>query len=132
MLTINCPVCKRIIDVDDTMLITGSASIECPQCNQMLKVELRVTKIQSDILRDAHEADTPFEKAVELISHCDAITMGMLKHYLNLNHSEASVIMQQLEDQNYVGPYELGCPHTILVPHDGTITVAAFEKEFYD
>ena len=62
--------------------------------------------------------------AVEYVKTCSAITLPMLQRYFELTPEQAEELMQQLEDNKIVAPFDGVHPRKILIDHDTRLTNA--------
>ena len=73
-------------------------------------------------LRDP-EVAALYDDAVRYVSTCNALSLVMLQQYFDIPADRAARLMQALEEQGVVGPYNGGAPRRILIPHREEIPI---------
>ncbi len=136
-----CPKCGHEISIDEQALAAMGNSIVCPECQSVLKADGDFLYIPTenqtfesiepadgetpppfskeniiDADGEHTEASTLYDKAVEYLSTCNAISIPMLMHYFSIDEKEATELMRELEQRGVVGPFT-GGPREILIPH---------------
>ncbi len=135
-----CPKCGHEISIDVQALTAMGNSIVCPECQSVLKADGDFLYIPTENqtfepVEPAAEGETPppfskeniigedsasatlYDKAVEYISTCNAISIPMLMRYFSIEEKEATELMRELEQRGVVGPFT-GGPREILIPHN--------------
>lgn len=139
---IECPKCGHITTQSEEELAKLNNIITCPQCMSMLKIvdgiayipnekatadELRhpdpePPQFKGDLYYETHGhqnegLDPLYNAAVAYIRTCNAISLPMLQRYFNIPPERAEQIMQQLENNGVVSPYDGLHPRKILIDH---------------
>ena len=73
-----------------------------------------------------------FDDAVAYIKTCSAISVPRLKDYFGISLEEAAKLMQELEDNGIVGPYQGGAPRQILIEHNTGLPSAFETRRTYE
>ncbi|MDY6294350.1 MAG: DNA translocase FtsK [Bacteroidales bacterium] len=139
---IECPKCGHITQQSEEELAMLDYTITCPSCMSMLKIVDGIAYIPNDkapleqlkplsqqppefkgIEYYEHQAaleglDPLYSAAVDYIKTCNAITLPMLQRYFNIPPERAEQLMQQLEDNKVVAPFDGLHPRKILIPHN--------------
>jgi len=126
-----CPNCGKHMEFAVEQLTEAQYKVNCPQCGCALEIvgdyaymplEDGSLNLADDEPQEKEEEqpsrDPLYERAVELIKQCNAITPVMLASFLDIPMERAQQLMQQLEDNGIVGPYNGGAPRQILIPHN--------------
>lgn len=141
---IECPKCGHISQQSDEELAKLNNTITCPSCMSVLKIVDGIAYIPTDKApldelapqqppqfkgeQYYHEQemlqhlDPLYSAAVDFVKTCDAITLPMLQRYFDITPERAETLMQQLEDNKVVAPFDGIHPRKILIEHDSRIT----------
>ncbi|MBQ0069374.1 MAG: hypothetical protein KBT09_06425 [Bacteroidales bacterium] len=131
-MTYKCPKCGKALDLTSEELIDLQYKTECPQCNSKLEIvgdyayipledgSLDLTdEVQEEpVVEPQPKRDSLYQKAVDYIVTCNAITPTMLSEYFSIPMERAQALIDQLEQDGIVGPYNGGAPRKILIPHN--------------
>lgn len=134
-----CPKCGHEITIEEEALAAMGHSVICPECQSVLKADGDFLYVptndqpfepvdtpppfsQENIIGGVNEhpslADPSlYDKALEYISTCNAISVPMLMHYFSIDEKEATNLMDELESHGVVAPFT-GGPREILIPHN--------------
>lgn len=74
--------------------------------------------------------DPLFDAAVEYIKTCNAITPLMLQNYFNIDAQRAQTLINQLEQQGIIGPFNNFKPRTILIPHNNGLPNVVYKPQY--
>lgn len=127
-----CPKCNHPINISEEKLRALGYLTVCPQCLSSLKiignyayiptetVPLDETESAQSTDNDKrHEQFHPLhQQAVDFVASCNAISTPMLQARFGITSKEAAELMQDLERNGIVGPYNNGAPRKILIPHN--------------
>ena len=143
-----CPKCGKNIELSVESLIASEYRTVCPQCLSQLEIVGDYAYIQPEgdplqFKRPGEEnaaqetavapppispappqlpaRDPLYDRAVEFVSTCNAITPFMLRDYFGIDLERAHELMSQLEQNGIVGPANGGAPRQILIPHNTNI-----------
>lgn len=137
---IRCPRCNA----DVTAEAQHSTSVLCPDCGAQLQIIDSLAYIpggafmtdeqpegkgsesnEADIDtpppfrgEGQHELDPLYYDALRYLATCNAITIAMLARYFNIDDARAAQLMQQLEDNGAVAPFDGVHPRKILIEHN--------------
>ena len=152
---IECPKCGLICNQTEEELTKLNHIITCPKCMSSLKIVNGVAYIPTD--KAPIEELKPFEEqppkfkgteyyqthanlgnldplyssAVEYIKTCNMITLPMLQRYFDITPERAELLMQQLEDNKVVSPFDGVHPRKILINHNTNINyVTSHQRRF--
>lgn len=139
---IECPKCGHITIQSEYELAKLNNIITCPNCMSMLKIvdgiayipnekttadELRhpdpePPQFKGDLYYETHRHQTEgldplYNAAVAYIRTCNAISLPMLQRYFDIPPERAEKLMQQLENNGVVSPYDGLHPRKILIDH---------------
>ena len=148
-MNIVCPKCGYTTTQSEEELQKLNYIITCPSCMSMLKIVNGIAYIPSEKanIDDLAPIDTQqppefkgesyyerggapisnhdlYYAAVEYVKTCSAITLPMLQRYFELTPEQAEELMQQLEDNKIVAPFDGVHPRKILIDHDTRLTNA--------
>lgn len=134
-----CPKCDHEITIEEEALAAMGHSVICPECQSVLKADGDFLYVptndqpfepvdtpppfsQENIIGETNEhpslADPSlYDKALEYIGTCNAISVPMLMHYFSIDEKEATNLMDELESHGVVAPFT-GGPREILIPHN--------------
>lgn len=134
-----CPKCGHEITIEEEALAAMGHSVICPECQSVLKADGDFLYVptndqpfepvdtpppfsQENIIGEVNEhpslADPSlYDKALEYIGTCNAISVPMLMHYFSIDEKEATNLMDELESHGVVAPFT-GGPREILIPHN--------------
>ena len=153
---IECPKCGFVTTQSEEELAKLSNTIVCPSCMSTLKIvdgiayipnekapleELKPYEPQPPEFKGAqyYETHAQFEgmdplygAAVDYIRTCNAITLPMLQRYFNIPPERAELIMQQLEDNGAVAPFDGLHPRKILIEHNTGLPGVFSRNQQYD
>ncbi len=154
---IECPKCGHITTQSEEELAKLNHIITCPQCMSMLKIvdgiayipnekapadELRhpdpePPQFKGDLYYETHGHQTEgldplYNAAVAYIRTCNAISLPMLQRYFDISPERAEQIMQQLENNGVVSPYDGLHPRRILIDHYQGLPSKMPTREKYD
>lgn len=126
-----CPNCGKHMEFSTEQLTESKYKVSCPQCGTALEIvgDYAYMPLEDGTLNLADDeqqekdqeqptGDPLYGQAVEFVKQCNAITPVMLAAYFNISLERAEQLMQQLEDNGIVGPYNNGAPRKILIPHN--------------
>lgn len=134
-----CPRCNCTIEIEPHELVAAGYETMCPKCDAKLKIVGNYAYMPTE---QTPIGPPPFEKyeeprhvpptgtatldplyddAVRYVATCNAIHVGMLASYFNIEPERAMTLMNQLESQGIVGPYVPGRPRRILIPHNSSL-----------
>ena len=99
---------------------------ELQQAQPVDAVEITDDETPPPFHADAKNKHPLFDDAVAYIKTCSAISVPRLKDYFGIPLEEAAKLMQELEENGIVGPYQGGAPRQILIEHN-TGLPSAFE-----
>lgn len=154
---IECPKCGHITIQSEEELAKVEHIITCPQCMSMLKIvdgiayipnekataeDLRhpdpePPQFKGDLYYETHSHQTEgldplYNAAVAYIRTCNAISLPMLQRYFDIPPERAEQIMQQLENNGVVSPFDGMHPRKILIDHNTGLPSRAPVREKYD
>lgn len=144
-MTYKCPNCGKTLDYSTEELIEQQYQVVCPQCNSKLTIvgDYAYMPLEDGTLNLAdddtstQEATEPqqaldplYQQAVDYIITCNAITPTMLSQYFSIPMERAQALIDQLEDNGIVGPYNGGAPRKILIPHNTNLPLGL--PEFFN
>ena len=154
---IECPKCGHITTQSEEELEKLNYCITCPQCMSMLKIvdgiayipneiataeELRhpdpePPEFKGDFYYETHGHQTEgldplYNAAVAYLRTCNAISLPMLQRYFDITPERAETLMQQLENNGVVSPYDGLHPRKILIDHYQGLPGHAPVREKYD
>lgn len=136
-----CPKCGHEITIEEEALAAMGQSVICPECQSVLKADgdFLYVPTTDQPFEPVDTPDTPppfsqeniigsgggasladptlYDKALEYIATCNAITVPMLMHYFSIDEKEATELMDELESNGVVAPFT-GGPREILIPHN--------------
>lgn len=139
---IECPKCGLALNKTEEELSQLNHTTTCPRCLSTLKVVDGIAYIPSSKTpieklqpvealppvfkgQQYYEGndvnpnlDPLYNAAVQYLRTCNAITLPMLQRYLDVPPERAELIMQQLEDNKVVAPYDGMHPRKILIEHN--------------
>lgn len=153
---IECPKCGYTTQQSEEELAMLNHTITCPSCMSTLKIVDGIAYIPTD--KAPLEQLKPFEQqppkfkgteyyeqqtilegldplysaAVDYIKTCNAITLPMLQRYFNIPPERAEQLMQQLEDNKVVAPFDGLHPRKILIPHNTGLPGMFSHTQQYD
>lgn len=124
-----CPNCGKHMEFSTEQLTESQYKVSCPQCGSALEIvgDYAYMPLEDGSLNLADDEapeealpkrDPLYDQAVEFVKLCNAITPIMLAARFNLTMEQAQQLMQQLENNGIVGPYNNGAPRKILIPHN--------------
>lgn len=140
---IECPKCGFVTNQTDEELAKLNNTITCPNCMSVLKVVEGIAYIPTDkapLEQLEHKPpqfkgeqyyehqqvqeglDPLYSAAIDFVKTCDAITLPMLQRYFDITPERAEQLMQQLEDNKIVAPFDGMHPRKILIDHDTRVT----------
>ena len=140
---IECPKCGFITNQTDEELAKLNHTITCPSCMSVLKVVEGIAYIPTDKApleqleiqppqfkgeqyyenqQMLEGLDPLYSAAVDYVRTCDALTLPMLQRYFDITPERAETLMQQLEDNKIVAPFDGMHPRKILIEHDTRVT----------
>ena len=136
---IECPKCGFATQQSQEELSKLNNTITCPKCMSQLKIVNGVAYIPTtntplEELKP-HEEQPPqfkgeeyynthithgnldplYDDAISYIKTCNVITLPMLQRYFDITPERAETLMQQLEDNKVVAPYDGKGPRKILI-----------------
>ena len=159
---IECPKCGFVTNQTDEELAKLNNTITCPNCMSVLKVVEGIAYIPTDKApldqlepqppqfkgeqyyeqqQEPQQGQDPlYGAAVDFVKTCNAITLPMLQRYFDIPPERAEQLMQQLEDNKIVAPFDGIHPRKILINHDSRFTSSYWnrgrryenEKQFFD
>jgi len=143
---IECPKCGHVTTQSEDEIVKLNNTIICPQCMSTLKIvdgiayipnekatldELRhpdpdPPQFKGEFYYETHGHQTEgldplYNAALAYIRTCNAITLPMLQRYFNIPPERAEQLMQQLENNGVVGPFDGIHPRKILIDHDNGV-----------
>ncbi|MBP5561985.1 MAG: hypothetical protein J6X70_09365 [Muribaculaceae bacterium] len=134
-----CPRCNCEMELETQELVASGYETVCPKCSAQLKIvgnyaymPTEETPIGPPPPPGGGEYERPryvpetgtatldplYDDAVRYVATCNAIHVGMLADYFQIEPERAMELMNQLESHGIVGPYEPGRPRRILIPHN--------------
>ena len=140
---IECPKCGFVTNQTDEELAKLNNTITCPNCMSVLKVVEGIAYIPTDKApleqlelqppqfkgeqyyeqQTVQEGLDPlYSAAVDFVKTCNALTLPMLQRYFDITPERAEQLMQQLEDNKIVAPFDGMHPRKILIEHDTRVT----------
>ena len=140
---IECPKCGHVTTLTEQELTKVNYIITCPSCMSMLKIvdgiayiptdkapleqlEIKPPEFKGEQYYEHEQLleglDPLYSAAVDYVSTCDALTLPMLQRYFDITPERAETLMQQLEDNKVVAPFDGLHPRKILIPHDNRLT----------
>lgn len=140
---IECPKCGFITNQTDEELAKLNHTITCPSCMSVLKVvegiayiptdkapleqlEIKPPQFKGEQYYENQQMleglDPLYSAAVDYVRTCDALTLPMLQRYFDITPERAETLMQQLEDNKIVAPFDGMHPRKILIEHDTRVT----------
>lgn len=154
---IECPKCGHITIQSDTELEKLNHTITCPNCMSTLKIVDGIAYIPSEnspieelkhpdpdpptfkgeLYYETHGHQTEgldplYNAAVSYIRTCNAITLPMLQRYFDIPPERAEQLMQQLENNGVVAPYDGMHPRKILIEHNTGLPNRLPKHDKYD
>ena len=153
---IECPKCGYATEQSEEELAKLDHTITCPHCMSTLKIVDGIAYIPTDKapieeLKRYEPAPPEFKgaeyyqtypqqegldplygAAVDYIKTCNAITLPMLQRYFNISAERAEQLMQQLEDNGVVAPFDGMHPRKILIDHNTGLPGAFSRMRQYD
>ncbi len=154
---IECPKCGHITTQSEEELAKLNNIITCPQCMSMLKIvdgiayipnekatadELKhpdpePPQFKGDLYYETHGHQTEgldplYNAAVAYLRTCNAISLPMLQRYFNITPERAEQLMQQLENNGVVAPFDGLHPRKILIDHHTGLPNRVPSTERYD
>ena len=154
---IECPKCGHISNQSEEELAKLNHTLTCPKCMSTLKIVDGIAYIPNDKapitdLRSkeeeppqfkgeiyyetrqiqAHDLDPLYDAAVQYIRTCNAITLPMLQRYFDITPERAEQLMQQLENNRVVSPFDGLHPRKILIEHNTGLPSRMPMTEKYD
>ena len=141
-MNIECPKCGFITTISQQELEKVDRVITCPHCMSTLKVVDGIAYIptaQAPLEELERKPELPpqfkgeeyyemqgkldgldplYAAAVNYIKTCNAITLPMLQRHFNIEPERAEALMQQLEDNGVVAPFDGMHPRKILIDHN--------------
>lgn len=145
---IECPKCGFITNQTDEELAKLNHTITCPSCMSVLKVvegiayiptdkapleqlEIKPPQFKGEQYYENQQMleglDPLYSAAVDYVRTCDALTLPMLQRYFDITPERAETLMQQLEDNKIVAPFDGMHPRKILIEHKGPYDRYFFE-----
>ncbi len=147
-----CPKCGNHIELDDQALKAMGDSVVCANCQSVLKIEGDYAYVPLPQEHETAPAETPppfhgdstseqparvpsvaeitgaehdplYDDVIDYLHTCNAISAPMLARYFNITIERASHIIQDLEKNGIIGPYNGGGPREILIDHDGNLPI---------
>ncbi len=140
---IECPKCGFVTNQSEEELTKLNHTITCPNCMSVLKIVDGIAYIPTEkapIEQLEHKPpqfkgeqyyeeqqmleglDPLYRAAVDYVKTCDALTLPMLQRYFDITPERAETLMQQLEDNKVVAPFDGMHPRKILIDHDSRLT----------
>ena len=128
-----CPNCGKLLEFTSEELLALHNKVECHHCNTFLEIvgeyaympladgslDLAGDDAQEEAVQmDKPQRDPLYNQAVDYIITCNAITPTMLSEYFSIPIERAQALIDQLEADGVVGPYNGGAPRKILIPHN--------------
>ena len=153
---IECPKCGLALNNTEEELSKLNHITTCPRCLSTLKIVdgiayIPSSKVPIEKLQPLEEQppefkgqqyyetgnvnpnlDPLYNAAVQYLRTCNAITLPMLQRYLDVPPERAELIMQQLEDNKVVAPYDGMHPRKILIDHNQGLPGIPSHLERYD
>ena len=153
---IECPKCGHISQQSEEELAKLDHTITCPRCMSTLKIvdgiayiptekapleELKRYEPQPPEFKGAEYYETQaklegldplYSAAVNYIKTCNAITLPMLQRYFNIPPERAENLMQELEDNGVVAPFDGKHPRKILIEHNTGLPSVFSGSQQYD
>lgn len=139
---IECPKCGHISNQSEDELAMLNHTITCPHCMSTLKIvdsiayipndkaplellkhpEPEPPQFKGDFYYETHSHQTEgldplYNAAVAYIRTCNAISLPMLQRYFDIPPERAERLMQQLENNGVVAPFDGLHPRKILIDH---------------
>ena len=105
---------------------------ELQQAQPVEAVEIDDDETPPPFHGDAKNKHPLFDDAVAYIKTCSAISVPRLKDYFGISLEEAAKLMQELEDNGIVGPYQGGAPRQILIEHNTGLPSAFETRRTYE
>ena len=140
---IECPKCGHISNQSEEELVKLNHMLTCPQCMSILKIVDGIAYIPNDkakldelipssdmppqfkgeIYYETHQHQTEgldplYDAAVQYLRSCNAISLPMLQQYFDITPERAEQLMQQLENNHVVAPFDGLHPRKILIEHN--------------
>lgn len=131
--TITCPECMSTLKIVDGIayIPTDKAPLE-----QLKPFEQQPPEFKGDEYYEQQTIleglDPLYSAAVDYIKTCNAITLPMLQRYFNIPPERAEQLMQQLEDNKVVAPFDGIHPRKILIPHNTGLPGMFSHTQQYD
>ena len=153
---IECPKCGHVTTQSEEELAKLNNTIVCPGCMSTLKIvdgiayiptekapleelkrfEPQPPKFKGEQYYETHanleNLDPLYSAAVEYIKTCNAITLPMLQRYFNISPERAEQLMQQLENNKVVAPFDGMHPRKILIEHNTGLPGVFSRNQQYD
>ena len=153
---LECPKCGFITQQSEEELAKLNHTITCPECLSTLKIVDGIAYIPTEkapieelkpfveqppefkgqeyyeIHANLENLDPLYRAAVEYIKTCNAITLPMLQRYFDISQERAETLMQQLEDNKVVAPFDGLHPRKILIDHNTGLPGVMTRSQRYD
>ena len=153
---IECPKCGFRTLQSEEELAKLNHTITCPSCMSTLKIVDGIAYIptekapiedlkpfveqppefKGDQYYQTHanleNLDPLYSAAVEYIKTCNAITLPMLQRFFDISQERAETLMQQLEDNKVVAPFDGMHPRKILIDHNTGLPGVMSRNQRYD
>lgn len=152
-MNIECPKCGFVTKMSDEELAKVNHTITCPRCMSTLKIVDNVAYIPTEKApleelkpyqpeppqfkgeeyyhnqQIAQGLDPLYLAAVDYVKTCDALTLPMLQRYFEIPPERAETLMQQLEDNKVVAPFDGIHPRKILIEHNTNIKSVYWQQQ---
>ena len=153
---IECPKCGFVTQQSEDELLKLDHTITCPRCMSILKIVDGIAYIPTDKApleelkrfepqppefkgEEYYETqakleglDPLYSAAISYIKTCNAITLPMLQRYFNIPPERAEQLMQELEDNGVVAPFDGKHPRKILIEHNTGLPSVFSGTQQYD
>lgn len=153
---IECPKCGFVTQQSEDELLKLDHTITCPRCMSTLKIVDGIAYIPTDKApleelkrfephppefkgEEYYETqakleglDPLYSAAISYIKTCNAITLPMLQRYFNIPPERAEQLMQELEDNGVVAPFDGKHPRKILIEHNTGLPSVFSGTQQYD
>lgn len=128
-----CPKCGKTMEFSVEQLTDAQYKVTCPQCGCALEIvgdyayvpledgSLDLSDTPKEDPNPQPQRDPLYNSAVDFVVTCNAITPLMLAQYFDIPIERAQALIEQMEADGVVGPYNNGAPRKILIPHNTDI-----------
>lgn len=139
--SIVCPGCQSVLKIDGDYAYIPLVDDDKPQATQPEKgitptpppftIEEPPVTTPSIAEITGADHDPIYDDVIDYVRTCNAISVPMIAQYFNISIERAAHIMQELEKNGVVGPYNGGGPREILIDHSNTLPTG-LKRNFED